>query len=172
MSKGIKDFEKDMAKIGKACQDPKNLRQAAQFIQGAAKLNAPGGITGFLRNSIDYTLTGDEGGLEAVIGTNAEYAMYVEFGTGPKGAANHADSSPDFKPTYTLEPWWVHESQLDPQAIQRYHWPSIVTEKGRFYKISGQAAHPFLYPALKDNESTVAKLVAEGLEGAIGKVVK
>lgn len=167
--KDISQLEPDFKRLEAACKDPRHLQQAAQFVEGAAKLAAPGGTSGFLRNSIGYAITDEDPGMVAHIGANAEYAMYVEFGTGPKGAANHSGVSPDYKPVYRLEPWWVHESQIDPQAIEKYNWPSIVTENGRFFKISGQAAQPFLYPSLKNNEEKLGKMITEGIMGALGK---
>ncbi|HEM5164059.1 TPA: HK97 gp10 family phage protein, partial [Streptococcus suis] len=73
-----------------------------------------------------------------------------EFGTGPKGAANHAGISPNVSVSYRSTPWYVHESQID---VGPYRFQKI----GEFYKMFGQVAQPYLYPALKDNEERVTK---------------
>lgn len=89
--------------------------------------------------------------------TNRAYAPYVEFGTGPKGQANHAGISPEVTPVYTQVPWWIHESQVDRRTAEKYRWFYINTPQGRFYQCTGQPAHPFLYPALHDNEDKILK---------------
>ena len=84
---------------------------------------------------------------DRVIGTvytNKAYAMYVEMGTGPKGAANHAGISPVASPAYTMSPWWIHESQVDKEAAEEYHWFYLDTPDGRFYQCTGQSAQPFM----------------------------
>ena len=165
MSANITQFYSDIDSIGK--NGVKTMHEVGSFITGAAKLLAPAGTSGYLRAGIGYRISGEGNRITAHVGTENEYAMYVEFGTGPKGAANHAGVSPDFQVSYTRAPWWVHESMLDPSAIERYHWFSIETKDGRFYRITGQAAQPFLYPALKDNEQTVLSIIENGLMGAI-----
>lgn len=53
------------------------LTKACLIVEDAAKEKAPVN-TGALRNSITYEVMGNEG----IVGTNLEYAPYVEFGTG------------------------------------------------------------------------------------------
>jgi len=146
-----------------AVNDPKFLKEAGEYVWGQAKMLAPA-PTGTLRNSIfmDYGSTTD--GVKAEIYTNLQYAPFVEFGTGPKGAMNHAGTSPDVAVTYTLEPWWIHESMVDPGVPELYHWFYVDTEDGRFYKIEGQAAQPFMYPALHDNIKTVMDILRKGIK--------
>ena len=162
----IREFSKDLNALERACKSGKFLHEAAQYVRGAAVGLCPA-MTGTLRTTIGYSITSDGDISTAHIGTNSEYAMYVEFGTGPKGAANHAGISPEVNPAYRMSPWWVHESMLDPDAIDYYGWYSIRTKDGVFYKIQGQAAQPFLYPALKDNEQTVNSIVENGIIGAL-----
>jgi HK97 gp10 family phage protein len=66
-----------LGRVGKAVQ------QAALKVQGDAQRNLPnsdgrGVDTGNLRRSITYEMDGE---MEAEVGTNVEYATYVEFGT-------------------------------------------------------------------------------------------
>lgn len=153
--------------VVRAVNDPKHLIDAAQYVQGAARLLAPAD-SGYLRNSISLDVETTDTGLSAKVYTNLQYAPYVEFGTGPKGAANHDGISPNITPAYTMEPWWIHESQIDPAVAQRYHWFYIDTEDGRFYRCDGQAAQPFMYPALHDNIKTVVEILDDGIKNAIG----
>ena len=52
------------------------LEEAGALVAGEAKTRTPVN-TGRLRNSIEYRVTEDD----AIIGTNVEYAPYVEYGT-------------------------------------------------------------------------------------------
>ena len=95
------------------------LALAGEVVRADAVMNCPVD-TGRLRGSITSTVEGNS----AVIGTNVEYAPYVEFGTGAKG---------DKSVAHTTKKHWTYYSG------------------GRFYTTSGQAAQPFLVPALKNN---------------------
>lgn len=53
------------------------LEKACLLVENSAKTLVPVN-TGNLRSSITHEVVGDEG----VVGTNVEYAPYVEFGTG------------------------------------------------------------------------------------------
>lgn len=165
MSKSIKDLEKDI----KSIEELRPLHEVGNYVRSVAIGLAPRGITGQLQNSIGYTVERQSDHATVHVGTNLEYAMYVEYGTGPKGAANHVGVSPDVAVTYRMTPWWVHENQLDPQTIEQYHWYHIDTKQGKFYQVSGQAAQPFLYPAAKDHESEIQKIIENGLIGASGR---
>lgn len=146
--------------------DPNYLKEAGQYVQTAAKLMAPAD-SGYLRNSIFLEVEPYNEGMEATVYTNLQYAPYVEFGTGPKGAANHAGISPEVTVAYTMEPWWIHESQVDSAVADRYHWLYIDTEQGRFYRCDGQPAQPFMYPALHDNIQTVMDILRRGMKEAM-----
>jgi HK97 gp10 family phage protein len=147
------------------------VSQAIEIVREEAVARAPtSGATGGgeLRNSI-FAETNREGEDEvtATCWTNKEYAPYVEFGTGPKGAANHSGTSPEVAVAYRSSPWWVHEgtgeNEVDRATGEFYHWPYIDTEQGRFYHISGQAAQPFMYPALKNNEDSIVEFIRKGV---------
>lgn len=47
--------------------------------------------TGWLRSSIDWDLSRDAEGLHADIGTDVDYAVFVEFGTKPHVIRSHGD---------------------------------------------------------------------------------
>ncbi|RRR93642.1 hypothetical protein CWI05_00045, partial [Streptococcus pneumoniae] len=85
--------------------------------------------------------------------TNLKDAPYVEFGTGPKGQASHSGISPEVSVTYKAHPWYVHEDQIN---VGSYHFQKI----GEFYKMYGQSAQHYLYPALRDNQERVSKNIS------------
>lgn len=169
-TKPIGALARDIYEVKNVVSDPQHLYNAANYVQAAAKLLAPAD-SGELRQSIQITVTNDVGAIVAHIGTRLEYALYVEMGTGPRGAANHSGISPDINPTYSTSSWWIHESQVPAGTAEKYHWTTITTKQGKFYKCDGQPAQPYLYPALKDNEQTIGELLAEGWGQAIRKTV-
>ena len=158
-------LETYLDKVVAQVDNPKYLKEAGAYVQGAAKMLAPAD-SGILRNSIMLDVSPTEQGMEAMVYTNLQYAPYVEFGTGPRGAADHQGISPEVSVAYTMEPWWIHESQIDPAVAERYHWFYIDTEEGRFYKCEGQPAQPYMYPALHDNIQTVLKILSNGIKEA------
>lgn len=167
---GISELEKKLNNMAKL-DAVKQVSAAIQEVRSAAVLRCPVD-TGELRQSI-YTEMKIEG--EAVQGicfTEKPYGTYVEFGTGPKGQQNHAGISPDIIPAYTQSPWWIHESQIDKETAEKYRWFYIDTPDGRFYQCTGMAAHPFMYPALKDNRDGILKGMASRFEAEIKEAIK
>ena len=132
------------------------VRRQAEAVRAAAVLRAPSS-NGELRGSIksDVTVTDQE--VVGTVYTNKEYAQYVEFGTGPVGAANHAGISPDVAITYRTSGWWISEDQIDPNVAEKYHFKCIEYEGKKFYYTTGQRAQPFMYPALASMEQKVVK---------------
>ncbi|HEM3662630.1 TPA: HK97 gp10 family phage protein [Streptococcus suis] len=121
---------------------------AKNVVQADAKLRAPVN-DGDLRAGIKVLMS-KPGNPRAEVVSTSDHGGFVEFGTGPKGAANHAGISPEVSVSYRNTPWYVHESQID---VGPYRFQKI----GEFYKMFGQVAQPYLYPALKDNEERVTK---------------
>lgn len=147
------------------------VAQAIQIVRSAAVNNCHAD-TGELRQSIYAEITGDSTRAVGTCWTNKAYAPYVEFGTGPKGQADHAGISPDVTPVYTQSPWWIHESQVDRRVAEKYRWFYIDTPEGRFYQCTGQPAHPFMYPALHDNEDKILSDMTASFRAEIGKVLE
>ena len=83
--------------------------------------------TGRLRNSITHKVQGDA----AYIGTNVEYAPYIELGTGK------------YYPGGRKTPWAYKD------------------EKGRWHMTHGQRAKPFLKPAAADHAQTYKNIVED-----------
>ena len=59
---------------------------------------------------------------------------------------------------------WIHESMIGRKTAEKYKWFYVDTPDGRFYQCTGQAAQPFLYPALKNNELEIAHYFEEAIE--------
>lgn len=167
-------FTEFSAQLGKICSEigkAEGTKKATQFVRGMAVLKAPGN-TGYLRDNIYADFENDGIVATGTVYPVASYAQYVELGTGPAGAANHGGISPEVNPTYTMEPWWIHESQIDIGIAEQYGWSYIDTPDGRFYKCTGQPAQPFLYPALKDHEDDVLKIINDDIDSILKKVTK
>lgn len=140
------------------------IEKGISLVQGAAKSNCPS-FDGELRQSICTDIEESNDIVRGFCGPDAKHGTFVELGTGPKGQANHDGISPEVTVAYTQEPWWIHEgpgeNEIDRSVAEHYHFPYIDTPQGRFYKCSGQAAQPYLYPALKDNEDEIIKMMGE-----------
>ena len=145
----------------------RGVRQQAEVVRGTAVKLCPSNH-GELRNSI-HTLTKPQDG--AIIGeiyTNKDYAPYVEFGTGPIGAANHSGVSPNVQVNYRTNSWWFPVD--DPADAERYGWPSFQTADGTILALTnGQAAQPFMYPAIKENRMRVINGLTGYLWREMGK---
>jgi len=167
MIEGMSGLEKRLNELDRT--DLSNgIGKAISFVQEAAKSGCPV-HDGELRESI-YVSVETEG--EVVRGTcytNKGYGPYVEFGTGPKGQASHEGISPNVAVAYTQNPWWIHESQIDKAVAEKYHFFSIKTPQGIFYQCTGQAAQPFMYPALKNNKDKAKKIIADATKKSIRK---
>ena len=132
------------------------VKNQVKHVQAEAKLLCPVSH-GELKNSIRSNVQRVDDRVVGTVYTNKAYAPYVEFGTGPKGEADHAGISTAVSPSYSQSPWWIHESQIDKETAERYHWFYLDTPNGRFYQCTGQPAQPFMYPALKNNEERIVR---------------
>ena len=65
----------------------------------------------------------------------------------------------------------VFKEKPDQRTAEKYRWFYIDTPKGRFYQCSGQPAHPFMYPALKDNEEQLWKDMKADFYGGFKKTI-
>lgn len=108
------------------------LEKCGLTAEGYAKMLCPVD-TGNLRNSITHQVV--EGEDAVYIGSNSEYAVYVECGTG-----NHY---PGGRPT----PWVYQDA------------------KGNWHLTNGQRAQPYLKPAVADHVSTYKGIIRDELKG-------
>ncbi len=89
--------------------------------------------TGNLWNSITHMVNSAE--KAAYVGTNSEYAVYVEMGTGQYVAGG--------RPTP-----WVYKD-----------------EKGNWHMTHGQRAKPYIKPAVADHAAQYKKIIEQTLNG-------
>lgn len=90
--------------------------------------------TGNLRNSITHKVEPD--GKAVQIGTNIEYAPYVELGTGKYTQGGRPDP-------------WVYQD-----------------DEGRWHHTHGQRAQPYLKPAVADHKQTYRNIIEDELKNA------
>lgn len=107
------------------------LERCGSQAEGYAKDLAPSD-TGNLRNSISHKVDPDEPA--AYVGTNTEYAPYVELGTGI-----YADGG---RPTP-----WVYQD-----------------DNGNWHWTRGNPAQPFLKPAVADHAQTYRNIIKDEME--------
>lgn len=145
-----------------------------KIVQAEAKLNTPvkaRGGGGELRDSIVTSVEDYGGGVKGIAKTNKRYAAFVELGTGPKGEANHDGISPKVNPAYSQHGWGIPADQIDEKDAEMYHMQKRTYNGKVYYMTFGQAAHPFMYPALKNNEQRIIKNIRKNFQGKIKKVV-
>ncbi len=100
----------------------RGIAETTMIIYSSAVANAPVD-TSFLKQSIDFMFK--DGGMTGVISVGAEYAVYVEFGTGIYATqGSRAKKIP-----------WVYQS-----------------DSGEWVTTYGQPPHPFWFPALDAGE--------------------
>lgn len=118
-----------------ACQ--RALEKCGLVAEGYAKklVNSPGKFgTGALRNSITHTVT-NSGERAAYVGTNSEYGVYVECGTGI------------YYPGGRQTPWVYQDA------------------KGDWHLTHGQRAKPFIKPAVAEHGEQYKRIIEAELKG-------
>ena len=117
----------------------KPLLKVGNDIENAAKENCNGRFadpTGTLKRSIHSELVGKN---SIEVGTNLEYAVYVEHGTGLYAFDGQGRASTPEHPI----PWTYRGSD------------------GRFYTTYGQRPKPFLIPAFNSKKKNIMKYIKE-----------
>lgn len=121
------------------------VQKATQLVHGQAKALAPAD-TGLLRESIHMQVKDTGKAIEGRVYTNTEYAAYVEFGTGIKGNGTY--------------PYQVEGLNLE---YRNKGWAYYDEDKGEWIYTKGQKAQPYMYPALKQNEKAIKKILKNGV---------
>jgi HK97 gp10 family phage protein len=131
------------------------------------------GVGGGLRESITTQVEGSGGEITGKVICNAPHGAYVEFGTGPEGAANHSGISPEVHVTYTTK-FYVKTGRnagkswgIDPKTGMPF-WVYTPDAGKTFVRTSGQPARPFMYPAAKQNRGTFL----DGMRANIAKLLR
>lgn len=131
----LNDFEVKLKNLSKINLNLP-LEKACLLVENAAKENAPVS-TGNLRRSITHEINGNEG----IIGTNVEYAPYVEFGTGLFATDGNGRDTP-----------WKYQ-----------------TADGQWYTTKGQKPQPFLGPALELNKDKILDIFIQAIQEELKK---
>ena len=127
------------AEIQKAIQDSLNEIGIKGETQAKKNITENKNIdTGRLRASITYDI--DINQKKVRIGTNVQYGVYLEKGTGLFAEDGNGRKTP-----------WVYKDR-----------------KGNFYKTSGQKPSPFIEPAVNKLQSESSEIVAKHLK-KVGK---
>ena len=110
----------------------KALTESCLLVESDAKQLVPVD-TGRLKSSIQSKVEGDTG----TVGTNVEYAPYVEFGTGLYSSLGNGR---------TQVPWRYQDA------------------KGQWHTTSGNQPQPFLGPALDMNKDKIKKIFRKAIK--------
>lgn len=110
----------------------RGLIKASMLVEGQAVLLAPVDKGG-LRDSIGYKVNESE--LVAYVGTNCEYAIYVEFGTGEFAENGNGRKG-----------GWVYK-----------------TPDGEVHFTYGMPPQPYLRPAFRKNQKAIRDILADCL---------
>ena len=110
------------------------MLRGGELVRAEAAANCPVD-TGALKQSI---VVEQADGTSVIVGTNLEYGIYVEFGTGLKGDSSVA---------HTTKGGWVYFNE----------------NTGGFVYTTGQTPQPFLVPALFSQQAAVVEAIKEGM---------
>ena len=178
MAHGIEGLDKLMKKYGSLAETVANqamgkaVGASCKMVQAEARLLCPV-ANGELRQSIRTTVEASGNGVTGVVYTNKKYAPYVEFGTGPAGEADHQGISPNVPPVYSQKGWIMPAKAMDREKAEAYGLGVVEKDDEVIgYLTNGQPAHPFLYPALKNNEERVTRNIANYISRALKEAAK
>lgn len=129
----VLDTLEDMAKMKDL---PEAMSKAALLVERDAKKNCPVN-DGVLRNSIFSEVEEENTSYIGIVGSNLQYAPYVEYGTGLFAAKGNGR---------TNVPWIYKDA------------------KGEWHSTSGQKPQPFLIPALDENREQILELIRGGIQ--------
>ncbi|MEF2851326.1 MAG: HK97-gp10 family putative phage morphogenesis protein [Lachnospiraceae bacterium] len=144
------------------------VAKGIKTVQEEAKAGCPTNH-GELRESIYTSIENSEGTVRGICYTNKSYAAYVEFGTGPVGQENHEGTAPDTDYAYGQTGWLIPQYAMSQKEAEKYGFKIIRNKKGEIigYATNGQAAHPYIYPALKNNEQEIERIFEEAVKKKI-----
>jgi HK97 gp10 family phage protein len=134
LDKLLKKLDKLGGNIEQSTQ--KALLQGGAIFEAAAKANCPVD-TGYLRDSIHTESRKNV----VTVGTNCNYAIYVEYGTGPKG---------DPSVPHTARQYWRYQDA-----------------EGNWHTSHGQAPQPFMRTAFAQEKDNAVRAVKESIEADI-----
>ena len=116
------------------------MEQACLLVENQAKIDCPVD-SGQLRSSITHSVDTSKNEIVGIVGTNIEYAPYVEYGTGI---------------------WAVNGDG------RQERW-SYQDAEGNWHSTIGQHPQPFLEPALAKKDKEIVKLFKDKIEKGVKK---
>lgn len=157
---GYQKLEEKLNKMANVDLRP-GVNQAIDLVQSTAKELCPV-HNEELRQSIYTSTEYVEDTYRGTCYTNKKYGQYVEFGTGPNGQESHEGISPDIAVAYSQKGWMIPADAMSLSEAEAYGFGIATGSNGEVlgYYTNGQAAHPFMYPALKNNEKKVTEIIS------------
>ena len=134
MSGGFDYTDKAIKALNKACY--KAIFKASNIVKNAAIANAPVDL-GNLQRSIDTKIEGHGKETVGFTGTNNDYAIFVEKGTGEFAENGNGRKG-----------GWAY-----------------VDAEGKGHFTMGQRSQPYLEPAFKDNKKKIEDAIKSELKG-------
>lgn len=134
----IENLDKLISKLEKLDDVNQAMEQACILVENEAKIKCPVDI-GVLRNSITHYIEDNPNELVGVVGTNVEYAPYVEFGTGIYSSLGNG-----------RQDRWKYKDA-----------------KGEWHSTIGQHPQPYLQPALEENRRKIEKMFKEQVKKGV-----
>lgn len=121
----------------------RGVTKALDDVREDAKMNVHVD-SGDLRDSIKVSVKREADEVRGKCAATAEYAVYEEMGTGPKGNASDNGKAP---------------------VGATYHTGTYYRKDGTVVHSEGQPAHPYMYPAF--NKDKIIKTVADEVKGGV-----
>lgn len=134
----IENLDKLISKLEKLDDVNQAMEQACILVENEAKIKCPID-NGLLRNSITHYIEDNPNELVGVVGTNVEYAPYVEFGTGIYSSLGNG-----------RQDRWKYKDA-----------------KGEWHSTIGQHPQPYLQPALEENRRKIEKMFKEQVKKGV-----
>lgn len=134
----IENLDKLISKLEKLDDVNQAMEQACILVENEAKIKCPVD-NGLLRNSITHYIEDNPNELVGVVGTNVEYAPYVEFGTGIYSSLGNG-----------RQDRWKYKDA-----------------KGEWHSTIGQHPQPYLQPALEENRRKIEKMFKEQVKKGV-----
>lgn len=134
----IENLDKLISKLEKLDNVNQAMEQACILVENEAKIKCPVD-NGLLRNSITHYIEDNPDELIGVVGTNVEYAPYVEFGTGIYSSLGNG-----------RQDRWKYKDA-----------------KGEWHSTIGQHPQPYLQPALEENRRKIEKMFKEQIKKGV-----
>jgi hypothetical protein len=127
------------------------LAKHGAYIAKAKVVDYDAMYSGELFNSIDGYMDGSVG----IIRVDSDYALFVEFGTGPRGKKNPHPNNEGVE--YRDTPWYTKADGKPMDLI--YDWTPIETEDGNIiYLAYGQPAKPFMYETAQQLRAEIPQI--------------